>query len=105
MLQKTLDLACESAMRLLQTSHSAFMQLAQDGCSGTVIAEYPRDVGTVGTVIPVAGVPLEEDLVSAARPIQIVDIDREPNFELVANIMRRFGIRSAVIVPVVSTAG
>jgi signal transduction histidine kinase len=88
-------------MRLLQTSHSAFMQLAQDGCSGTVIAEYPRDVGTVGAVIPIAGVPLEESLVSAVRPIQIADIDQEPNFDAVANIMRRFGIRSAVIIPVV----
>lgn len=99
-LDEILLAVCRAAVELFAVDHSALVLFPPGGAAGQVVAEYPP-LGTRGLGIPVSGVPAEEALVSARRPLVLEEIGDDPALGPVRAIFRRFDIRSILIVPVV----
>lgn len=98
-LQKT----CQAAVDLFHVDHSGLVLFDYDHVQGKVAAEYPVRMRSKGTVIPIKGVPFEEDMINEKRPIIISDVENEIRLGPVREIMHgRFNIHSAVFVPVIS---
>ncbi len=98
--QEILALAARELMRLFWADHTGTILFTEPE-TGTVVAEYP-ETGTVGLPIPLQDNPLVERLIATRRPVVIEDIERDPLAERSRQRWRAMGIRSLVIVPLVS---
>lgn len=103
-LEKTLETTCQRAMEFLNADHSSLVLFEPDLSYGRVRAEYP-DIGTLGQIIPLMGVPVEEDLFKSKTPLIIHDVANEPGLGEAGAILRKHGVQSVVIVPVVDKNG
>ncbi|WP_165360788.1 GAF domain-containing protein [Candidatus Chloroploca sp. Khr17] len=94
---------CQVAVQLFDIDHSGLVLFDKDGDSGKVVAEFP-DLGTLGTRIPVRGIPAEERLIYQQEPILLNAVPETPAAELgpVAQTFASFAIRAILVVPVVS---
>ncbi|MCX7789627.1 MAG: GAF domain-containing protein [Chloroflexaceae bacterium] len=98
--QEILELAARELVQLFWADHTGTV-LFTDPDMGMVVAEYP-DTGTVGLPIPLQGNPLVEQVIATRRPVVIEDIEHDPLAERSRERWRAMGIRSLVIVPLVS---
>jgi GAF domain-containing protein len=95
-----LAIASRELVQLFWADHSGTVLFLNDEW-GRVAADYPP-VGTLGASVPLANNPLVAALQQTRRPVQIVDLDHDP---LAATSRERWielGIRSIVIVPLIS---
>jgi len=99
-LDEILRLTCESTVKLFGVDHSGLVLFEPGYKQGKVVAEYP-DKGVLGVEIPVLGVPAEERLIATKEPLVLPDVTNEPSLKTVLDILRRFDIRSILIVPMV----
>ncbi len=99
-LDETLKRACQAAVKFLNADHSGLVLFDSDYAQGRVKAEYPT-VGTLGKIIPVRGVPAEEQLIETKEPLVIPDMTSDDSLGSVLDIFREFDIQSILIVPVV----
>lgn len=100
-LDETLSTTCQNAVDLLKVDHSGLMVFDTARENGLVVSEYPP-IGMKGLTIPLRGVPAEEKMVSFKEPIVVPDISLSPSFSPVSDILREHGIRSVLIVPLIS---
>lgn len=92
---------CKAVVDLFNVSHSGLVRFDGDYTQGRVVAEYPM-WKSVGTVIPVQGVPAEEQLVTSQEPIVLTNIANETSLGVVRDVLVGLKIRSILVVPVVS---
>lgn len=103
----TLDLTtifstgCRAAVELLGVSHSGLVLFTENPVQGTVQAEYPP-LGTIGTVIPISGVPAEERLIASRQPLIIPDVASYDGLGAVRTILLDLGVSSILVVPIVN---
>ncbi len=100
-LKEVLTRTCQAAVELSGADHSGLVLFEPDRRQGEVIAEYPATEGTVGRIIPVRGVPAEEELVFEQEVLNIPDVASETALGSVRDLLLQNGIRSIVIVPVI----
>src|SRR5690242_12286422 len=100
-LEEILTATCKAAVDLLKVNHSGLMVFDGDYHSGNVISEYPL-IGTKGLSIPLRGVPAEEQMINFRQPLAVPDISIDPSFNPVSEILRRVGIQSVLVVPLIS---
>src|SRR6185295_18859903 len=100
-LDEILNTTCRAAVELLKVHHSGLMVFDSEYKHGRVISEYPP-IGTKGLVIPLRGIPAEERMIDFKEPMVIPDISFDPSFSPVSEKLRRVGIRSVLIVPLIS---
>jgi len=103
-LSEVMARTCEAAVSFFKVDHSGLVLFDEGKTSGTVVAEYPAEIGTLDTRIPLSGVPGEEQLVNHHEPVVVETVSDAQEFlgpvhEILHN---RFGIQSILIVPVVS---
>ncbi len=97
--KEILKRTCQAAVELFGVDHSGLVEFENDE-QGKVVAEFP-DKGTLGRVIQVRGIPLEERLVYQQEVLNIPDVEAEHSLDSVRDILLGFGIQSILIVPVV----
>lgn len=100
-LNQTLSSVCKSAVELIGVEHSGLALFSDDRAIGKVCAEYP-DIGAGGLVIPLKGVHPEEQLSEHGEPLVIEDVESCEFLGPVREILVNLGIRSILIVPVIS---
>ncbi|HEX8501807.1 MAG TPA: GAF domain-containing protein [Pyrinomonadaceae bacterium] len=100
-LDDILSATCKLAVDLLSVCHSGLMVFDSGRESGRVISEYP-DFGSKGLTVPLRGVPAEEALANFREPLAVPDISRDRSFSPVLDVLRRHGVRSMQIVPLIS---
>lgn len=96
-----LTAACQAVVHLLKVDHSGLVLFDQDLNTGKVITEYP-EIGAAGVVIPLYGVPVEEQLIASKEPLVVSDVASIPGFDPVREMLIELGIRSILIVPIIS---
>lgn len=100
---ETLTAVCKAAVEFFSVDHSGLVLFESDLRQGRVEAEYPADIATVGTMIPVQGVPRGERLTQAREPMVIENVATDDQMGSLRAILHdRFGIQSTLIVPIVS---
>jgi PAS domain S-box-containing protein len=99
-LDETLRKACQAAVEFFGADHSGLVLFDPSYVEGKVRAEYPAS-GTLGTTIPLRGVPAEERLIETKEPLAISDVASNESLGPVRDILGEFDIRSILIVPVV----
>ena len=100
-LDEILSATCKFAVELLKVDHSGLMVFDPGNKCGHVISEYPA-IGTKGLVVPLLGVPAEEQMVNFRQPIVVPDISLDSSFSPVSDILRKHDIQSLLIVPLIS---
>lgn len=100
----TLKAACEGVVELLEVDHSSIVLFDPRLSQGVVRAEHP-EIGTLGKVIPVRGVPFEEQLVQGQRPLILNAIGGDATLGLAGDILSEYKIQSTILVPIVSEDG
>lgn len=101
-LNDTLNKTCEAAVRLLGVDHSGLVLFESDYSSGKVVAEYPTELNTKETIIPIMEIPIERKLIQNKESITIDDVENEEGLGSYKNkIYFEFGIKSTVLIPVV----
>jgi len=95
-----LNAACQQVVELFGVDHSGLVRFDENGQEGSVVAEYPPR-GAIDIRIPVAGIPLEEQLVVGKELFNIYDVAAEPRLGPVRNILLGLGIKSILVVPIV----
>jgi PAS domain S-box-containing protein len=98
-LEKILTAACQTAVDLLKVDHSGLALFDEELKTAKIYAEYP-DLGTTGWAFPLQGVPIEEQLISSRKPIQVYDVIGEPGLDAVRDILNPLQTRSILIVPI-----
>jgi GAF domain-containing protein len=102
-LHDVMEQTCRAAVEFFRADHSGLVMFGSDSVQGEVVAEYPTDVGTLGTLIPLSGVPDEEKLVDEGEPLVVYDVANQDTLGPVREILHnRFNIHSILIVPVMS---
>lgn len=101
-LDHTLPSVCQAAVEFFEADHSGLVLFEPDHAQGRVMAEYPA-LGTIGTVIPVHGIPEEERLVQNKEPIVIERVSQCETLGPVRDILLGFHIQSILIVPVLDS--
>jgi PAS domain S-box-containing protein len=106
-MDEVLHLTCQAAVELFGVDHSGLVKFEPDYSAGKVIAEYPdRETEgikrTLGTIIPVHGVLAEERLAHQKEVLNIPDVAIETALGPVRDVLLSFGIRSILVVPVVT---
>ena len=97
-----LNLTCQAAVELLGADHSGLVLFDEDGEYGTVMGEYPPGLETQGERIPVKGILAEERVALHGEIIHMPDVEEhESELGPVIKILRRFDIRSILILPIV----
>jgi len=99
---QVLEKTCQAAVEFFGADHSGLVLFDPDLARGKVVAEYPAEIKTLGTVIPLRGVSDEEILVNIREPLIVYDVANEVDLGPVRDIFSRFDIRSILLVPVVS---
>jgi|GEM_PF-395028 len=100
-LQEILDLAVHEVVNLFGSDHTEIVLFDDDETWGTIVAEYP-DQGTRGMRVPVAGTPIEQEIVTTRRPVCIPIVAGDPRIATVREELLRRGLVSMMIVPLVS---
>jgi GAF domain-containing protein len=103
-LDEILKATCQAAVEFFNADHSGLVLVEPDLNQGRVLAEYPA-MGTLGAIIPLRGVPAEENLMIAHAPLAISAIAGEESLGVVRDILLGFDIQSILIVPVVGRDG
>lgn len=98
-------LTCRVAVKFFKVDHSAVVIFSSphlNQCTeGYVVAEYPN-WGVVDTVVPVQGVPAEETLLFAQKPLYFTDVfDDGEQLGQVRGILNELSIASILIVPII----
>ncbi len=92
---------CQAAAEFFQADHSGLVIFDEGQTRGTVEAEYPSQVGTKGTIIPIQDVPDEERLAGAGEPLVVFDVEHQETLGPVRDILfRDHNIQSILIVPI-----
>ncbi len=97
--QEILELAARELVQLFWADHTGTVLFTED--VGLVVAEYPA-TGIVGLPLPMHDNPLMDRLISTRRPVVIEDIEQDPLAERSRELWRSMGVRSLIIVPLVS---
>ncbi len=97
--QEILELAARELVQLFWADHTGTVLFTED--AGLVVAEYPP-TGIVGLTFPMQDNPLMERLIATRRPVVIENIEQDPLAGPGREIWRSMGIRSLIIVPLVS---
>ena len=94
---------CQAAVELFNADHSGFVTFEEHAEYGVTVAEYPNlgDLSTLHTLIPVKGIPAEEEIVIHQRPYETYAVASDPNLGEVAERLIEKGIHSIFIMPVV----
>lgn len=103
-LSEVMERTCEAAVALFEVDHSGLVLFGEEKPYGTVAAEYPAEIGTLDTRIPLSGVPGEEQLVNHRQPVVIENVAEAQEFlgPVYTILHDQFGIQSILIVPVIS---
>jgi hypothetical protein len=100
-LDEILSATCQVAMDYFRVDHVGVVLFDEDLKTGKVVAEYPQ-MGIDGLVIPLIGVPTEEKLISLKEAVAVKDVQLDPGFQPVADILTKLDICSILIVPIIS---
>lgn len=103
-LGETLKAVCQAATEFFRADHSGLVLFGPDCTEGKVEAEYPIS-GTLGTTIPLRGVPAEEQLIETQQPLIIPNVVSDRSLGPVRDILLGFDIQSMLIMPVVGRGG
>lgn len=87
-------------VQMFNVDHSGMLLFDVNDEEGVVLAEYPPQ-GTVGLHVPLADYPLLDRLKIERRPISVYDAQNDPVMGPAQPTMRRLGIQSIVILPLV----
>ncbi len=98
--EEVLAIASRELVQLFWADHTGTVLFNNEDW-GIVLAEYPP-TGTVGAQIRIADNPLVDALRTTRRPVQIIDIDADPLAAASRASWQELGIRSIVIVPLIS---
>ena len=100
--QEVLNRICQAAVELFGIDHSGLVLFEKDLEWGIVEGEYPAQPNTLGTQIPIEGVPAEERLAFDGETLVFPNVE-EAASELgpVLDIWRRLDIRSILVVPII----
>lgn len=104
-LQPALEQICKALTQFFDAPRSAFAHIDDTGTRAEVIAEHRTSddmPSAIGTPIPVENTPSMQHLVSGQEPLVVSDTRTDPRVEVVRPILRRHGIISTMIVPVIS---
>lgn len=104
-LQPALEQICAALAQFFDAPRSAFARVHDDGRCAEVTAEYriANDMpSAVGTRIPIANNPSMEHLLAHQAPLAVSDTRTDPRMKAVQPIVRRHGIVSMVLVPVIA---
>ena len=96
--------ACRIACERLGVDHSTFVLFDATGDAGRVIASYPPIVGALGMEIPLNAVKEEEALTRRREVIEVSNVDGL-NEGIFKRNLKKLGVRSALMVPVVGKQG
>jgi GAF domain-containing protein len=99
--RKVMRRVCRALGKLPGNYHSSVLLVEADQL-GYVEAEYPG-LGARGTFIPLRGVALAERLTETRAPLIIADVPSELGLGPLRDILGKLEIRSALIVPVISS--
>ncbi len=100
-LDEIMTFTCQAAAEFFQADHSGLVIFDEGQTRGTVEAEYPSQVGTKGTIIPIQDVPDEERLAGAGEPLVVFDVEHQETLGPVRDILfRDHNIQSILIVPI-----
>lgn len=100
-LQEILDLAVHEVVNLFGSDHTGIVLFDDDETWGTIVAEYP-DQGARGMRVPVAGMPVAQEIVTTRRPVCISSVASDPRVATARAELLRRGLVSMMIVPLVS---
>ncbi len=98
-----LNQACQAAVEFFKVDHCGLVLFdAPDFVLGEVVAEYPAEMQTIGTRIPLKGILLEEEIIQKKEPIDVYDIETEERLGEVRTILHgQFGIQSSLYAPII----
>jgi len=106
-INSTLDLstlltsACQELVENFHADHSGVLLFDSGMTYGEVIAEFPPG-DAVGIRIPLEGYASTQTMIATAQPQAIYDAQHDPSMETAWDVMRALGIRSILIVPLIS---
>lgn len=98
--QEILDLASRELMHLFSADHTGTVILSGPD-RGIIASEYP-ETGIVGRELDLRDSPLIARISATRRPLLITDFDNDPLAVPSRDLWRSLGIKSLVIVPLVS---
>ncbi len=94
--------ACRTAVELFGADHSAVVLFNDDLRMGRVVGEYPAMQKTRGLKIPMVGIPIEQELISAQNEIVLTDVSfASRRLGALSKIWKRLDIRSIAIIPMI----
>ncbi len=99
-LSDVLNTTCQVIVELFGVDHSGFVLFDEKYHKGRVNAEYPP-LGTLNTEILIDGVAAEEKLIALQEPLVASKVNGMRSLGPVRNILKKFGIQSILIVPIV----
>nr|WP_044200660.1 GAF domain-containing protein [Oscillochloris trichoides] len=99
-LDDVLDIASRELVQIFGADHTGTMLFRPDG-SGYLAAEYPN-TGVQGMILDLRQNPVAEAILVSRRPLLIRDIERDPHAVASRQQWRMMGIRSLVIIPLIS---
>ena len=86
----------------MQADRSSIVLFDDNLIEGQVLGEYPPS-GTLGQIIPLRGIPVEERLLETKKPLIINDVASElSQLGEAGEILLKYGVQSVVIFPVVA---
>lgn len=101
-LQIVLTRTCQAVVDLFGVDHSAVVLFDVNRSHGEVYSEFPAQVGTIGTRIPIRGIEIEEELAFKGRPAIIRNVHHDvPHLGAVADIFKQFRIESIALIPII----
>ncbi|NTU81662.1 MAG: response regulator, partial [Chloroflexales bacterium] len=94
-------LICAELAQAFNVPQAACALLDDSGANLTVVGEYcaPGRPSGLGTVIPVAGNLLTEELIASRAPVQINDVHTDPRSAATAELFAQRGTAAILIVP------
>jgi len=92
---------CQAAVEFFHADSSGLVLFNSEFIRGKVEAEYPA-LGALGKIIPVRGIPAEEQLIETREPLNVYDVAAYEPFGVVRDTLGELGIQSVLIVPIIS---
>jgi len=99
-LNKILSAITQQIMELFAVEHSGILMFDEKKEWGHILAEYPER-GATAERFEVKGYLAAERVIADQKPLMIEDTLKDPLMAKVRNTMRRLGIKSMLIVPLV----
>src|SRR5258706_15952167 len=98
---RIMGIVCETAVMLAHVEHSNIVVYDSASATGTVSAEFPHKVGTLGKSVKAEEGFVERHLLKTINPIVVEDVERDRR-RAGSNIRALSpAIKSSVIVPIV----